>query len=633
VPDPERHLAAILSADAVGYSRLVAEDETATIRTLTAYRDQIRTLVEQHRGRVVDAPGDNVLAEFPTALDAVEGGVEIQRVIGARNADVPAERRMQFRVGIHLGDVAAEGGRIYGDGVNIAARLEALAEPGGICMSSEVHGQVQNRLDLGYEDLGEQSVKNIPKPVRVYRVCLDAGRREAAKPRYWTRLRSAAAAAAALIAVVAAGLWLSWPAPVGWVLDLAGLSNLPVNPPLPDKPSLVVLPFDNISGDPEQEYFADGITEDLTTDFSQNPMLFVIARNSAFTYKGKAVRIEDVGRELGVRYVVEGSVRRAGDQIRLTAQLIDATTGHHVWSERYDRELAAIFGLQDEVVRAILDSVGVEVLAHEVERARRRTTVLSTYDALMRGLANFALISRRGQGEARSWLERAVELDPNYAEPHAILAASYSGDRLMGWSFDPSLLPRAEEHARRCVAPAPSTPQCWSALANVDFTSGRVADAIRHAEKAVELAPGFFAGHFILGLALARDGQPLRAIESTRRAVRLDPHGGSVSGALAMANLRAGRESEAVKIFEQVRSAFADALPARVVLASHYEAAGNRAKARTLIDEIRAVNPEITAARIPEIVSLRALDPEQLSTIQENLRNAGLPDQAEVGST
>ncbi len=243
----ERRLAAILSADAVGYSRLMAEDEAGTIRTLTAYRTQIAELVEEHRGRVVDAPGDNVLAEFRTALDAVECAVEIQRVIRARNTDIPAERQMQFRVGIHMGDVAAEGDRIYGSGVNIAARLEALAEPGGICISAAVHEQVESRLDLGYEDLGEQSVKNIPKPVRVYRVRLD-GRRADSKPagRSWTRLRIAAASVTSLIMLVAAGLWLSWPAPLGLVLDFYGLSELPTNPALPGKPSLVVLPFDNL---------------------------------------------------------------------------------------------------------------------------------------------------------------------------------------------------------------------------------------------------------------------------------------------------------------------------------------------------------------------------------------------------
>jgi adenylate cyclase len=292
----ERRLAAILSADVAGYSRLMAEDADATIRAVTARREQIELNVRQHRGRLVDFTGDNFLVEFGSAVEALECAVEIQRVLAALNAELFPERKMEFRMGLHLGEVRAQEGRLFGTGVNVAARLEGLAEPGGICISSEVHGQVENELDLGYEDLGEQSVKNIPKPVRVYRVRLDGG-------------QSAAAQA-------------------------------PLHPLVPDKPSIVVLPFYNMSDDPEQEYFADGITEDLTNDLASAPDLFVIARNSAFTYKDKQVRVEQVGRELGVRYVLEGSVRWARDRVRVTAQLVDATTGRHVWSHRYDRELS-----------------------------------------------------------------------------------------------------------------------------------------------------------------------------------------------------------------------------------------------------------------------------------------------------
>lgn len=313
----ERRLSAILSSDVVGYSRLMAADEEETLRTLTAYREQLSVLVRQHRGHVVNAPGDALLAEFPSALDATRCALEIQGVVGARNQPRDAERRMEFRIGIHLGDVMVEAEQVYGDGVNIAARLEGLAEPGGVCISEAVHEQVRNKLDVPYADLGEQELKNIPGRVRVYRIERRSVREPAPTPQTRSRIRIALAAGAALALVTAVGLWASWPRPLGLLIDLTGARAPPVEPPLPDKPSIVVLPFDNMSAEPEQEYFADGITEDLTTELSQNGALFVISRSSAFTYKGRATNVEDVGRELGVRYVLEGSVRKAEGRVRV----------------------------------------------------------------------------------------------------------------------------------------------------------------------------------------------------------------------------------------------------------------------------------------------------------------------------
>src|SRR5712692_4485905 len=327
----ERKLTAILSADVKGYSRLMGADEVGTLRTLTAHREVTDSLIQQHRGRIVGTAGDSVLAEFASAVDAVQSAVDIQQVLKARNADLPSERRMEFRIGINVGDVIVEGPQIYGDGVNIAARLEALADAGGICISGTVYDQVENKLTLGYEYLGEQTVKNIAKPVRVYRVVgLEAtatiqGRGEVTSPLL----------------------------------------------PLPDKPSIVVLPFVNMSEDPTQEYFSDGITEDITTDLSKISSLFVISRGSAFAYKSKAVKVQDISREMGVRYILEGSVRRANDRIRISAQLIDATTDHHLWAERYDRSLTDIFALQDEITQQIVTTLGVEVLEAELERVRR----------------------------------------------------------------------------------------------------------------------------------------------------------------------------------------------------------------------------------------------------------------------
>ncbi len=327
----ERKLTAILSADVKGYSRLMGEDEEATIRTLTAYREVMAALIAQHRGRVVDSPGDNLLAEFASAVDAVQGAVEIQRDLHGKNAELPPERRMEFRIGINVGDVVVEGERLYGDGVNLAARLEALAEGGGICIAGTVYDQVENKLSLSYEYVGEQMVKNIAKPVRVYRVRLEveALTTEPGKDK------------------------------------VTSPGSTPASS-LPDKPSIIVLPFINMSNDPEQEYFSDGITEDITTDLSRISSLFVISRNSAFTYKGKAAKAQDISREMGVRYMLEGSVRKAGEWIRITAQLIDATTDHHLWAERYDRPLQDLFALQDEIVQKIVTTLRLQLTLHHL---------------------------------------------------------------------------------------------------------------------------------------------------------------------------------------------------------------------------------------------------------------------------
>ncbi len=379
-PEPVEHkLAAILSADAVGYSRLMAEDEAATIRTLSSYREQIGVLVREHRGRVVDSPGDNVLAEFPTALEAVRCAVEMQGVLRARNTSLPAERRMDFRIGVHMGDVAADGERIYGDGVNIAARLEALAEAGGVCISATVHEQVRNKLDAGFTDLGDQTVKNIPDQVRVYRVAMD-GSPGPTRPRPRSGRRPALIAAAAVVAVALVGLaawWTQWPQPA--------IEDDPVLA-LPTGPTVAVLPFTNLSGDPEQEYFSDGLTDDIITALSRFRELFVIARNSTFRYKGKSVDVRELNRDLGARYVVEGSVRKAGTRLRVTVQLLDAKDGTHLWADTYDRDLSAsdIFSVQDEiteqVVATIASNSGVISRVRFAEIKEKPTDTLDSYE-------------------------------------------------------------------------------------------------------------------------------------------------------------------------------------------------------------------------------------------------------------
>ena len=360
----KRKLTAILSADVVGYSRLMGEDEEATVRTITTYREVMTTLINQHQGKVLDSPGDNLLAEFASVVDAVQCAVAIQKEFKARNAELPENRKMQFRIGINLGDVIQEEERIYGDGVNIAARLESIAEPEGICISRTAFDHIESKLPLGYEYLGDQTVKNIVKPVGAYRVLMEprvtvAGKRE--EKRFGLRRWQWAALAMVAVLVVGAAAVAMWrfylrpsPPPVKVVREKAtGLE-------LHDKPSIAVLPFVNIGGNPEQEYFCNGITEEIITTLSKVPHLFVIARNLVFTYKGKSVKVQQVSEDLGVRYVLEGSVQKSGERIRVTAQLVDATTGHHLWAKRYERDLKDLFALQDEITVRILSALQVK---------------------------------------------------------------------------------------------------------------------------------------------------------------------------------------------------------------------------------------------------------------------------------
>src|SRR5438445_4470945 len=443
----ERKLAAIFSADVKGYSRLMGEDEVATVRTLTAYREVMTALIRERRGRVVDATGDNLLAEFASVVDAVECAVALQRELRSLNAPLPVSRRLEFRIGINLGDVIVDGERIYGDGVNIAARVEGLAEAGGIAISGTVYDQVKNKLALAYEALGEHVVKNIREPVRVYRVLPElepAGTRpEIGKAVGRRRWRRAMSLLGVVLLAVARGVA---------VWSLAFRSRSP-GFGLTDKPSVAVLPFENMSGDAGQEYFSDGITEDLITGLSKPSGLFVIARNSVFAYKGKALKPAQVSRELGVRYLLEGSVRKAGNRVRITAQLVDATTGYHVWAERYDRDLKDVFALQDEVTQKIVGVLAVKLTVPEKDRLGRAPTQnLEAYDDVLRGLEYHRRTTKEANAEARKMFARAVELDPDCAMAYAALVFAHLQAWQFQWSRDPETLQRALELAQQASA-------------------------------------------------------------------------------------------------------------------------------------------------------------------------------------
>jgi adenylate cyclase len=415
----KRKLTAILSADVEGYSRHMGEDEEATIRTLIAYREAMAVLIQQYRGRVVDAPGDNLLAEFASVVDAVDCAVAIQQQLSELNSSLPAERKMQFRIGVNLGDVVEEGDRIYGDGVNIAARIEGLASGGGICISRTTYGQVKKILNLGYEYLGEHRVKNIAEPVPVYRVLMEPEAAGTVIGEKKLRLRRRHWAAVAVIVLVfgaaAVAIWNLYLRVTPSDEKAASIPETAI--PLAERASIAVLPFTNLSEDPEQEYFSDGITNDIITDLSKFRGLLIIASNTVFTYKGKPVKAKTVSQELGVRYVVEGSVQKAGDKVRINAQLIDTTTGHHLWAERYERNLKDIFALQGEIVQTIVATLTIKVTEAEIVRAMRKdTTSLEAYDYVMRGLQYFSRRTRSANVKAKEMFRKAIELDPDYAD-------------------------------------------------------------------------------------------------------------------------------------------------------------------------------------------------------------------------
>ncbi len=565
----QHRLAAIFSADAAGYTRLLAEDEAATIRALADAREQIAKRVAEHRGRVVDSPGDNVLAEFPSALDALHCSVGLQRALGDRAAPLPPDRRLLYRIGLHLGDVAVEAERIYGDGVNVAARLQTLAEPGGICLSAAIHESVAGRVDLPFLDLGEQILKNFPRPVRAF------------------RLGGAAPALAA--------------AP----------------PEPPDQPSLVVLPFANVSADAEQEYFADGMSEDLITELARIPGLFVIGRGTSFAYKGRSVAAREVGRELGVRHVVEGSVRRAGARVRITARLTEARAGREIWSERYDRELGDVFALQDEVVGGVVAELRRALGAGIEHTPRERAVRPEVWALLVQGRAQIDLASFDGAVRSRELLLRCVALDPELAAGWAELARSEQQLALLNVESDANL-ERGLEHVRRALELDPDDPVAHSALGQLLSMRGEGEAAVASARRSVELAPGRADLRLWLGTLLISQSRVEEAMPVLRSLTRLDPALRFMHlFQLAVCYRRLGRIDEAIAKHRECLAANPDFFGAHMNLAAIHAQLGEMNQARASLAEVLRLRPDFSVAQVPRLVSGREF-------LVENLRKAGL---------
>jgi adenylate cyclase len=624
----ERKLTAILCADVFGYSRLMGEDEEATLRTLSSHRKLIDSLIEQHHGRFVNSAGDSVLAEFASVVNAVQCAVEIQSTLKTENAPLPPERRMEFRIGVNLGDVMVDGEQIYGDGVNVAARLESLAEPGGISISGTVHEQVRDRLALSYDDAGEQEVKNIARPVRVFRVMLEGGAatRTAAKAterslrKHWRGGVFSLAGLGLVAAVIVFVQHLSLRPPTTTAsIPPAQAPALP----LPDKPSIAVLPFANMSDDPKQEYFSDGITDDIITALSRLPGLFVIDRNSAFTYKGKPVKAQQVSRELGVHYVLEGSVRKAGDQLRITAQLVDATSGAGIWSERYDRPLRDIFSLQDEIVRRIVTTLNLQLdLMQRGTDVRQTTDNLEAYDDFLRGLEYRQKGSEDGNEKARQMFEKAIGLDPKYAQAYAYLGLSY-WNWVLQWTYDPHTLDRAFQLEQQAIALNDSLPIAHMALGETYLFKKQYDQATAEAERAIALDPNSAVGYRGLAEIMGFSGKPAEAVGMAEKAMRLDPRNRDFYLYFeGWSYTLMGRYKEAIPILKRHLASYPNSFAPHVQLVVDYTELGREDEARAEAAEVLRISPDFS------MDDMKRATPQKDQTVanraQADLRKAGL---------
>jgi adenylate cyclase len=576
----KRKLTAIFSADVAGYSRLMGEDEVGTVQLLKEYRGIMNQFIQQHRGRVVDSPGDNLLAEFSSVVDATECAVKVQEKLNLLNSDLPKNKRMEFRIGINLGDVIEDGTRIYGDGVNIAARVEGLADGGGICLSGSVFDQIEGKIPLNCEYLGEQTVKNIKNPVRVYRINVKSEKIFA----FERELK------------------------------------------LPDKPSIAVLPFENMSGDPTKEYFSDGLTEEIITGLSKIPKLFVIARNSTFTYKGKPVKVQQVSRELGVKYVLEGSVRSAGERLRITAQLIDGMTGHHLWAERYDRQMKDIFAIQDDITMNIM--IALQVKLTEGEQARlgsKSIKNLEAYIKVLKANKHFFEFNKEGFILARQKYEEAIDLEPDFAAAHGGLAASYMMPLWVGWEDSPhQALVKANEHTQRCLALDDTNAYAHAILGALSLVQRQWDKAITAGKRAVTLSPNSANILALFAVTLKSVGRVDEALTMIEKAIRLNPMPPEwYLHELGTYYRLLGRYDEAIAILKKNLDRGRDYLMSMINLTATYSMADKLDQARAQAKEVLSIMPDFSAKQFMKGFPYK--DQKIIDDFIENLCKAGLP--------
>ena len=623
----KRKLAAILSASAEGYSRLMGEDEAGTLQTLKGRRQVMCSLIEKHQGRVVDTTGDNLLAEFASVVDALECAVEIQKELKKRDEELTKECSMPFRIGIHLGDVIEEEGKIYGDGVRVAVLLDSLADAGGICVSRSAHDQVKNKLDVGFQDLGQRGVENISEPVRVYRVVLEPDPKWKMIRKIWSRMKQWQKVALTIgIALfqVGGGLVVKkyFDRPPSPPVSTASVQKAAL--PLPDKPSIAVLPFENMTGDPKQEYFADGFTEQIITSLSKISSLFVISRNSTFTYKGKPVKVQQVSEELGVRYVLEGSVQKISSRIRINVQLIDAISGRHLWAESYDRDLKDIFGLQDEVILKITSAMSVNLTAGEQARAwAEGTKSLEAYLKFMQG-REYLRGNRESNALARRLAEETIALDPKYANAYALLGATHWKDVYLGTSRPKESIAKAIELTQKALAMNGSLADARSRLGVLYSWSGRYDEGIAEAERGVELDPNSGDANFFLAMVLRYAGKSKEAIPVIRKALRLEPMAPDIYVQnLALLYFQTGDCREAIAACEKGLKRQPDDLNSHVIMAAVYGSCGREKEGRKEAAEVLRINPKFTVESYAAILPYK--NPSDRDRTAQGLRKAGMP--------
>lgn len=623
----KRKLSGILSADAVGYSRLMQEDEAATIVTLADSKELMANLIQQYRGRVVDSPGDNLLAEFSSVVDATECAVKIQQELNAKNEELPDNRKMQFRIGVNLGDVVEEADRIYGDGVNIAARLEGLARPGGICISRTAYDHVKNKLELGYEYMGEHSVKNIIEPVRAYCVLMepeDAGKVIGEK-RFIGRISRRAAIATIIVLIIVAGSVISWNIYLHQSKRIEPASLDKMAYALPDKPSIAVLPFENMSGDPDQEYFSDGITEEIITALSKTPKLFVIARNSSFTYKGKSVNVQTISEELGVRYILEGSIQKYEDRVRITAQLIDALKGHHLWAERYDRDLKDIFKLQDEISQKIITALEVKLTVGEQARMwAKGTDNLEAYLKLLKAREYILIFNRESNVMARQLAKEAIDLDPQYALAYTTLGATHMFDVFFGTTNSPKQsIANARGLAQKSISLDESLGKAHGLLGFLYTMIGQHENGILEAEKGVSLEPNSDLAYNYLGLTLRFGGRSEEAIPVIKKAIRLNPFTQSAYlFNLGLSYLNCGQYEEAIEVSKKATIQEPNNLFAQLALTAAYSLSGRDENAREAAGELLRIDPDFSVENYSKTLPYKNQADREL--VINALRKAGL---------
>jgi len=623
----DRKLTAILYADVAGYSLLTGADDEGTVETLKVHLGSLKKAIEDHGGRVVNTAGDAVLAEFASVVTALKCAVAAQRDLDERNKDLPESRKLQFRVGVNLGDLVVDGEEIYGDGVNVAARLESLADAGGICISGRVQEQVEDKLDVGFAYLGAQSVKNIKKPVNVYKVLLgakDAGKTidiQKPKPPRW---QWPAAAAAALV-ILALGVIAQWQRPGPPEYERASVDEMAL--PLPEKPSIAVLPFDNLSGDPDREFLADGLTEEIITTLSKVPHLFVIARNSTFTYKGKPVSVKQVAEEQGVRYVLEGSVQTAGDRIRINAQLIDALQGHHIWAERYDRQSNDLFALQDDITKNIMLAVQVKLTSGEEAQIRaRRLPSVEAFQLAYKAAWHLRLFNKEDMAKAQELAREAEGISPDSTLPWQLEAWTHVHQSRYGWSASrEESLRKAEALAEKALAIDESDPENYFLLGGIAFARRQHDEAIRYGEKALALMPSHSTLMATLGFWLAYAGRPEEGIAVIQKAMRLSPYySGWYIPAIGLAYMMTGRYDEAIAAYEESVKRNVLVLFSYERLTAIHAMKGDLEKAEEYAAKVLEIDPKFTIEGWKKV--FRYKNPEDLERELDAMRAAGLPE-------